>query len=78
MHEGYCVAFSLTWERETDDWKKKEKKKNEDVPLSQERGSNLTRKKTKKKNKKKMRKTYIDISCSNNYAAFPDQINNSK
>lgn len=34
MHEGYCVAFSLTWERETDDWKKKEKKKNEDYEAS--------------------------------------------
>lgn len=64
-HEGLCCIFTL---REKLVIEKKKKRKNEDVPLSQERGSNLT--------KKKMRKTYIDISCSNNYAAFPDQINN--
>lgn len=64
-HEGLCCIFTLREKLVIE----KKKRKNEDVPLSQERGSNLTK-------KKKMRKTYIDISCSNNYAAFPDQINN--
>lgn len=63
-HEGLCCIFTLREKLVIE----KKKRKNEDVPLSQERRSNLT--------KKKMRKTYIDISCSNNYAAFPDQINN--
>lgn len=41
-HEGLCCIFTL---REKLVIEKKKKRKNEDVPLSQERGSNLTKKK---------------------------------
>lgn len=44
-HEGLCCIFTL---REKLVIEKKKKRKNEDVPLSQERGSNLTKKKNEK------------------------------